>query len=34
VLATLHDAEIVPVPMEHFAVWAAKLRPLLQTSNS
>jgi hypothetical protein len=27
---TLRDAGIEPVPMEGFAVWVAKLRPLLQ----
>ena len=27
---TLHDAGIEPVPMEGFAVWVAKLKPLLQ----
>jgi hypothetical protein len=27
---TLRDAGIEPVPMEGFAVWVAKLRPMLQ----
>jgi Protein of unknown function (DUF3037) len=27
---TLRDAGVTPVPMEGFAVWAAKLRPLIQ----
>jgi len=27
---TLRDAGIEPVPLDHFAVWAAKLKPLLQ----
>lgn len=27
---TLRDAGIEPVPMEHFAVWVGKLKPLLQ----
>jgi hypothetical protein len=27
---TLRDASIVPIPMEGFAVWVAKLRPMLQ----
>ena len=27
---TLHDAGIEPVPMEGFAVWVAKLKPMLQ----
>ena len=29
VLDTLHDAGIIPVPLEHFAVWVAKLKPLI-----
>ncbi len=27
---TLYDAGIEPVPLDHFAVWVAKLKPLLQ----
>src|SRR5262249_4945482 len=27
---TLRDAGIEPVPLDHFAVWVAKLKPLLQ----
>lgn len=27
---TLRDAGIEPIPMDHFAVWVAKLKPLLQ----
>jgi len=34
VLDTLKDAEIVPVPVEHFAVWVAKLKPVIQASSS
>jgi len=27
---TLRDAGVEPVPLDHFAVWVAKLKPLLQ----
>ena len=27
---TLHDAGIEPVPLNHFAVWVAKLKPMIQ----
>lgn len=27
---TLRDAGIEPVPMDHFAVWVARLKPLIQ----
>ena len=27
---TLHDAGIEPVPLDHFAVWVAKLKPMIQ----
>jgi hypothetical protein len=30
VLDTLHDVGIEPVPMDHFAVWVAKLKPMVQ----
>jgi hypothetical protein len=30
VLDTLHDVGIEPVPMDHFAVWVAKLKPMIQ----
>jgi len=30
VLDTLHDVGIEPVPMDHFAVWVANLKPMLQ----
>ena len=30
VARTLRDAEIEPVPLSHFAVWAAKLKPTIQ----
>jgi len=29
-LDTLHDMGIEPVPMDHFAVWVAKLKPMVQ----
>ncbi len=29
VLDTLRDAGIEPVPLDHFAVWAARLKPLV-----
>ena len=34
VLDTLNDAEIVPVPLEHFAVWVPKLKPMMQRIDS
>lgn len=27
---TLRDAGIEPVPLDHFAVWVAKLKPMIQ----
>jgi hypothetical protein len=27
---TLRDAGIEPVPLDHFAVWVARLKPMIQ----